>query len=81
MARKIEIREPSPEVQEKMHNAIRSVRNKKKRKIVCPYCRRGGIYVFVDSIGYIQNKCNVCGTEYMVDLVNMRRGRKIGGSK
>ncbi len=81
MSRKIEIREPSPEMKEKMHNAIRNVRNKSKRKVVCPYCRRGGIYVFVDSTGYIQNKCNVCGKEYMVDLVNMRRARKMGGAR
>lgn len=69
---KVVIHPPSPEMQEKMHRAVKAIRKLSKRTMSCPYCKHNTINVFSDARGHIETKCTFCKKEVVVDLVNMR---------
>lgn len=64
---------PNDELMAKIKRARENIRNKESRPLNCPYCKRFVCTIFSDTQGYIQTKCGKCKTEFVVDLVSMRK--------
>lgn len=67
---------PSDELLMKIQCARECIRNKTRREIRCPYCKRIACIVYADSTGYIETKCEKCKQTIIIDLINMRKLKK-----
>ncbi len=69
----IRVREPTPELIEKIRRARVAISQQKPRCLKCPYCQHNAIAVYEDTGGHVESKCKKCGRITVFAVLNMRR--------